>query len=112
MASDLAPVKEKALPHNLEAERTVLGAIVVDNASFNGAAEILSRDDFYRDAHRRVFEAMSALAERSQPIDFVTLKEELTKMSALEAVGGAAYVAALVDGVPRITNIEDWCRII
>jgi replicative DNA helicase len=112
VASDLAPIKDKTLPQNLEAERTVLGAIVVDNEAFNGAAELLSRDDFYREAHRRVFEAMANLAERSQPIDFVTLKEELTRMSALEMVGGPAYVASLVDGVPRITNIADWCRII
>jgi replicative DNA helicase len=112
VASDLAPIKERSLPHNLEAERTVLGAVVIDNAAFNGAAELLSRDDFYREAHRRVFEAMSSLAERSQPIDFVTLKEELARTSALEAVGGPAYIASLVDGVPRITNIEDWCRII
>ena len=112
VASDLAPIKDKTLPQNLEAERTVLGAIVVDNAAFNGAAELLSRDDFYREAHRRIFEAMANLAERSQPIDLVTLKEELTRISALEAVGGAAYIASLVDGVPRITNIEDWCRII
>lgn len=112
MASDFAPVKEKVLPHNLEAERTVLGAIVVDNAAFNGAAELLTRDDFYREGHRRIFEAMANLAERSQPIDFVTLKEELSRLSALETVGGATYLASIVDGVPRITNIEDWCRII
>src|SRR5687768_5567271 len=75
VASDLAPIKEKTLPQNLEAERTVLGAILVENTDFNGAAELLSRDDFHREGHRRIYEAMSNLAEKSQPIDLVTLKE-------------------------------------
>jgi replicative DNA helicase len=107
-----ATLKEKTLPHNPEAERTVLGAVLVDNGAFNSAAEMLTRDDFYREAHRRIFEAMAALAERSQPIDLVTLKDELNRHSALEAVGGAAYLASLLDGVPRITNVEPWSRII
>ena len=111
MAAETLP-QDRVLPHNAEAERTVLGAVLVDNAAFNSAAEVLSRDDFYREGHRRVFEAMAALAERSQPIDLVTLKEELTRVSALEAVGGAAYLASLVDGLPRIVNVEQWSRII
>ena len=107
-----APPRERTLPHNHEAERTVLGAVLVDNQAFNSAAELLTKEDFYRDAHRRIFDAMAALAERSQPIDLVTLKDELVRESALEAVGGAAYLAALVDGVPRITSVEHWSRII
>jgi replicative DNA helicase len=107
-----APPQDRTLPHNAEAERTVLGAILVDNQAFNSAAEVLSRDDFYREAHRRVFEAMAALAERSQPIDLVTLKDELLRRSALEAVGGPTYLAGLVDGVPRITSVEHWSRLI
>jgi len=107
-----APPKERTLPHNPEAERTVLGAVLVDNQAFNSAAEILTREDFYREAHRRIFEAMAALAERSQPIDLVTLKDELVRQSALEAIGGAAYLAGLVDGVPRITSVDHWSRII
>jgi replicative DNA helicase len=107
-----APPEQRTLPHNPEAERTVLGAILVDNQAFNSAAEILGREDFYREAHRRIFEAMAALAERSQPIDLVTLKDELVRQSALEAVGGASYLAGLVDGVPRITSVDHWSRII
>ena len=107
-----APPRERTLPHNHEAERTVLGAVLVDNQAFNSAAELLTKEDFYRDAHRRIFDAMAALAERSQPIDLVTLKDELVRESALEAVGGAQYLGALVDGVPRITNVEHWSRII
>jgi len=104
--------REKTLPHNAEAERTVLGAVLVDGTAFNSAAEILTRDDFYREGHRRIFDAMAALAERSATIDLVTVKDELAKSAALEAVGGAAYVAGLVDGMPRIVNVEAWSRII
>jgi len=105
-------VQQRTLPHNAEAERTVLGAVLVDNSAFNSAAEVLGRDDFYRDGHRRIFDAMAALAERSIPIDTVTLKDELARTSSLEAVGGAAYLASLVEGLPRITNVEEWGRII
>ena len=111
MATELIH-REKTLPHNAEAERTVLGAVLVDGTAFNSAAEILTRDDFYREGHRRIFDAMAALAERSATIDLVTVKDELAKSAALEAVGGAAYVAGLVDGMPRIVNVEAWSRII
>ncbi len=112
MATEVLSTEGRTLPHNPEAERTVLGAVLVDNAAFNSAAELLTREDFYREAHRRIFDAMAALAERSQPIDLVTLKDELLRGAALEAVGGAAYLGGLVDGVPRITNVEQWSRII
>lgn len=90
----------------------MLGAVLVDNAAFNSAAEVLAREDFYREAHRRIFEAMASLAERSQPIDLVTLKDELIRGSALEAVGGPSYLASLLDGLPRMSNVEHWSRII
>jgi replicative DNA helicase len=111
VATELLP-KEKTLPHNAEAERTVLGAVLVDGTAFNSAAEILTRDDFYREGHRRIFDAMATLAERSATIDLVTVKDELVKSASLEAVGGAAYVAGLTDGMPRIVNVEAWSRII
>ena len=111
MATPVLP-SERVLPNNAEAERTVLGAVLVDNQAFNSAAELLQRDDFYREAHRRIFEAMAALAEKSQPIDTITLADELQRAQSLESVGGAAYLASLVDGLPRITNVEQWSRII
>jgi replicative DNA helicase len=107
-----APSRERSLPHNAEAERTVLGAVLVDNQAFNSAAEVLTREDFYREGHRRIFDAMAALAERSAPIDSVTLADELQREQALEAVGGIGYLAGLADGLPRITNVEQWSRII
>jgi len=107
-----APVKERTLPHNLEAERSVLGAILLHNDAFNLAAEVIDSEDFFRDAHRRIFDKMVKLAERSGAIDLVTLKDELGRSGELDEVGGPAYIAALVDGVPRSMNVEHYARII
>jgi replicative DNA helicase len=103
---------ERTLPHNLEAEKSVLGAILVNNEAFNHAAELIDGRDFFRDAHRRIFDKMVALSERGDAIDLVTLKEELARMGELEAVGGPAYVASLADGVPRSANVEHYARIV
>jgi replicative DNA helicase len=81
----------------------VLGAILVHNDAFNLAAEVIDSRDFYRDAHRRIFDRMVTLNERRDAIDFVTLKEELSRAGELDEVGGPAYVASLADGVPRAT---------
>jgi len=105
-------VAERTLPHNLEAERSVLGAILLHNDAFNLAAEVIDTHDFFRDAHRRIFDKMVKLAERGDAIDLVTLKEELGRSGDLEEVGGPAYITALVDGVPRSMNIEHYARII
>jgi replicative DNA helicase len=106
------PAAERTLPHNLEAERSVLGAIIVHNDAFNVAAELIDSKDFFRDAHGHVFDTMVGLNERGQAIDLVTLKDELTRAGHLERVGGAAYIAALADGVPRSTNVEHYARIV
>ncbi len=110
MPETVAP--ERTLPHNLEAERSVLGAILVHDDAFNLAVQVITPQDFYRDAHRRIFEGMIALNERNQAIDFVTLKEELGRAGSLDNVGGPSYVAALADGVPRATNVEYYARIV
>ena len=107
-----ATVQERTLPHNLEAERSVLGAILLHNDAFNLAAEVIDAGDFFRDAHRRIFDRMVALAERNGAIDLVTLKDELGRSGELDEVGGPAYIAALVDGVPRSMNVEHYARII
>jgi len=103
---------ERTLPHNLEAERSVLGAILVHNDAFNTAAQVIDGRDFYRDAHRRIFDRMVTLSERGAAIDFITLKEELSRGGELDEVGGPAYVASLVDGVPRATNVEYYAKIV
>ncbi len=110
MAELAAPAR--TLPHNLEAEKSVLGAILIQNEAFNHAAELIDARDFFRDAHRRIFERMVALSERGDAIDFVTLKDELSRGGELEEVGGPAYIASLADGVPRSANVEYYAKIV
>jgi replicative DNA helicase len=105
-------IPERTLPHNLEAEKSVLGAILIHNDAFNAAAEVIDAGDFFRDAHRRIFDRMVAMNERGHAIDFVTLKEELSRIGELEEIGGPAYIASLADGVPRSANVEYYARIV
>jgi len=103
---------EPPLPHHVEAERSILGAILLDNHALNAAIEKLKPMDFFHDDHRRIYQQMIALGKAQQPIDLVTLTEQLQRSGALESVGGAAYVAQLMDGMPRITNVEHYARIV
>ena len=112
MADTATAAPERTLPHNLEAEKSVLGAILIHNDAFNHAAELIDARDFFRDAHRRIFDKMISLSERSEAIDLVTLKEELRRSGELDEVGGPAYIASLADGVPRTANVEHYARIV
>jgi replicative DNA helicase len=103
---------EKALPSNLDAERSVLGAILLDNHVLNTAIESLRPEDFFLHQHRTVFTHMIALGESQQAIDLVTLTEELHRRGELEASGGAPYLASLADGMPRVSNVEHYARIV
>jgi len=103
---------EKDIPHSVEAERSVLGAILIENTAINRAQEILREEDFYREPHRKIFKVMTDLSEKTTAIDAVTVKDELSRAGDLEAVGGPAYIASLVDGVPRSANVEYYARIV
>jgi replicative DNA helicase len=103
---------EKILPNNLEAERSILGAVLLDDKAVLTVFETLKPEDFYLDSHRRVFEKMHLLINNSKPIDLITLKDELQRANELESVGGAAYLASLTDGLPRAMNIEFYAQII
>lgn len=105
-------MSERVIPHNLEAERSVLGAILIDNDVFNEAFGIVDASAFFRKAHALIFDAMVSLHDRGQPIDLVALKEELERHDKLEAAGGPAYIGALVDGVPRSTNVSYYAGIV
>ncbi len=103
---------ERNLPHSLDAERSVLGAILIENKLIHLAQEILKEEDFYRDGHRTLFRTMSVLNERRSAIDLITVKDELARSGDLDKVGGAAYVSSLLDGVPRSANVEHYARIV
>jgi len=96
--------------HTLEAERAVLGAVIANDERLTDVLDVVTPADFFRDAHRRVFQTMLALSEESTPIDPVTLTERLKRDGALEGVGGPAYVASLADGVPRSTNARSYAE--
>jgi replicative DNA helicase len=101
-----------SLPANVEAERSILGAIMLDNLAYNEAAEHLKPEDFSLDSHRRIFTRMVDLAESSRPIDMITLVEELDRCKELETIGDVGYVSGLVDGVPDRPSIEHYIKIV
>lgn len=103
---------ERPLPHNLEAERGILGAVILDNHSLNAAVEKLRPDDFFLPQHRLIFSQMVQLAEKQEAIDTITLMEDLTRRNELESAGGIAYLSQLTDGLPRLTNVEHYARIV
>src|SRR2546423_5743028 len=105
-------ISTQALPVNVEAERSILGAILLDNLAYNQAAEHLKAEDFLLDSHRRIYSRMIDLSESSHSIDLITLSEELSRKSELETIGGAAYVSGLLDGVPDRPSIENYIKIV
>lgn len=111
MELDLMFLK-KTLPHSPEAERTVLGAILVANENLNVVLSIVSPDDFYKDTHKKILGAIIVLVEKGVTVELLSLNEELRRAGLLDEVGGAAYIGSLVDGVPRSLNVEYYARII
>lgn len=102
----------KLPPQNLEAEESILSAILIDNTTLLDVLEILSPEDFYNSAHQRIFAAITELFSRSEPIDLVTLTNILKEQDLLEKVGGAIYLARLVDTVPLAVNAQHYARIV
>jgi replicative DNA helicase len=103
---------DAGLPANVDAEKTILGAILLDNAAHAEAAEHIKPDDFSLDSHRRIFLRMGELIDSSRAVDIVTLSNELSRYKEVEAVGGVAYLASLTEGLPRRPVIEDYIRIV
>jgi replicative DNA helicase len=103
---------DMGLPANVDAERTILGAILLDNAAHSEAAEKLIPDDFSLDSHRRIFQRMSELMDSQRAVDIVTLAHELQRFKEIESVGGVAYLASLTEGLPRRPVIEEYIRIV
>ena len=103
---------DAGLPANVEAEKTILGAILLDNAAHAEAAEKLAPDDFSLDSHRRIFLRMSELMDAQRAVDIVTLANELARYKEIEAVGGVAYLASLTEGLPRRPVIGEYVAIV
>jgi len=103
---------DKLPPQNLEAEQSILGAILIDNDALPKTLEILDPEDFYKLSHRKIFNAMSELFERNEPIDLVTLTDYLKKKDELDGTGGISYLSSLVNMVPTAANIKYHSHIV
>lgn len=102
----------KLPPQSLEAEMSILGGILIDNDAINRVLEMLTPDDFYRESHRKIFQAMMKLSDLREPCDLITMTDMLKKAGELEEIGGAAYLATLVDYVPTAANIAYYCKMV
>src|SRR5271169_755249 len=103
---------EKGLPCNLDAERFVLGSILMDDSQFIQVAGTVEPDDFSLEKHRRIFQRMAELSARGERIDRVTVANELLRFNELESCDGLTYLVSLDDGLPQILNIEAYIRIV
>lgn len=122
MSSQLASIKDlkeqalthlsKVPPQSLEAEQAVLASVLMDEHALNLCQEYITPDDFYKEAHRQIYQAMLELSNRSEPVDLVTLGTQLEKKAVLEQVGGAVYLSHLVDSVPVASNVEAYAKLV
>src|ERR1700734_1659487 len=103
---------DRGMPASVEAERSILGAILLDNPSYDEAAAKLRAGDFSLDSHPRIYSRMAELIDAHRAVDIVTLAEELAKRKEVEAIGGVAYLASLTEGLQRRPSIEEYVRIV
>lgn len=108
----LKPAHSRIPPHSLEAEESVLGAILLDNEAVNHAMEKLRPEDFYRPNHRCIFQAMISLTDRQEPIDPITLSAELRKLGLLEQAGDTPYLTRLATLVPSAANVSYYSEVV
>ena len=102
----------KVPPHDIEAEQAVIGSMLTDKDAVVDSIEVLKPDDFYRQDNKTIYEAITNLYNRAEPIDIITVKAELISLGKFEAVGGLEYLAVLPDKVPTTANVEKYIRIV
>jgi replicative DNA helicase len=112
MRAELDTASFKLPPQNIEAEQSILGGVLIENDALNTVVEFLEDGDFYREAHQKIFNCMIALSEKNEPLDLITLTNELKKKKELEEIGGASYLAGLVESVPTAANIAYYAKIV
>jgi len=110
--NDVDASLHKVPPQNAEAEQSVLGAILLDNQALNNVLEVLEAKNFYSEGHRKIFSAIIELSDRSEPTDLITLTNILKNKKQLDSVGGAVYLASLVDNVPSAANVSHYAKIV
>ena len=99
-------------PHSIEAEQSVLGAMILDKEAINTAVEIIKPEDFYKEANKEIFEAIIDLYNKNEPVDLITLSEELKRRGTLENIGGVTYLADLSSIVGTTANTKYYCKIV
>jgi replicative DNA helicase len=105
-------VLERSLPSSVDAERSLLGSILVNNENYYRVVEFLRPEDFYLDSHRVIFRNMTTLMENSRAIDLITLQDELLRAASLESTGGIGYLSGLLEGIPHLVNIDHYIEIV
>ncbi len=110
--NDIDASLHKVPPQNAEAEQSVLGAILLDNQALNNVLEVLEAKNFYSEGHRKIFSAIIELSDRNEPTDLITLTNILKNKKQLDSVGGAVYLASLVDNVPSAANVSHYAKIV
>jgi replicative DNA helicase len=105
-------VLERSLPSSVDAERSLLGSILVNNENYYRVVEFLRPEDFYLDSHRVIFRNMTMLMENSRAIDLITLQDELLRAASLESSGGIGYLSGLLEGIPHLVNIDHYIEIV
>lgn len=110
--SSRSEIMAKVPPHNSEAEESVLGSLLIDKEAVTTVADFLAPEHFYSENHGRIFEAVVALYQKREPIDLLTLTNELKRMKKLTQIGGSAYLTRLVEGVPTSAHVEHYARMI
>ena len=105
-------MQDRVPPQNIEAEQSVLGAMLIDKNTVSTVTETLLPEDFYREAHRVIYSAMLTLHTKNEPVDMITVVDELKKQDKLEAVGGIAYVTLLANAVPTAANVKYHAKIV
>lgn len=111
MATQLSPI-DRVPPQNLDAEQSTLGSMMLESSALEKGMEILQAEDFYRPAHQEVYDALISLAERDEPVDLITLQDELRKRGKLDDCGGTEYLMSLVNSVPTAANVEYYAKIV
>jgi replicative DNA helicase len=109
---EVDPSLYKVPPQNLEAEQSILGSILLENSALNSVLEVLTKNDFYNEAHRKIFQVIIELSEKNEPVDLITLSNALRDKNLLDAAGGTTYLASLVDNVPSAANVANYARIV
>jgi replicative DNA helicase len=109
---DIDPSLYKLPPQNMEAEQSILGSILLENSAVNSVLEVMSKGDFYSEAHRKIFNLMVELSEKNEPVDIITLSNALRDKGLLDSIGGTAYLASLVDNVPSAANVANYAKIV